>query len=45
MTTHFILLLLAVVSFLIAATSTNTGRVNCIALGLALVTLTQLIPR
>jgi len=44
-TLHFILILLALVSFLVAAASTPTGRLNCTALGLALWVSTLLIPR
>lgn len=44
-TLHFVLLLLALVSFLVAACSTPTGRINCIALGLALWVATLILPR
>jgi hypothetical protein len=44
-TIHFVLILFALVSFLVAATGAPTGRVNCIALGLAFWVATLLIPR
>lgn len=42
---HFILLLLALVSFLVAAASAPTGRLNCVALGLAFWVATLILPR
>ena len=44
-TLHFILILLALVCFLVAAAGTPTGRVNVLALGLAFWVSTILIPR
>jgi hypothetical protein len=45
MNVHFALLLAATLCFLIAAAGTGLGRVNLVALGLALWMLTLLVPR